>query len=759
MATLGQIVISNPQTRVKDVYAPAPKIDLTVRANGEEPVMVMDSLGSFHKAGLDVPMVAPTVTDSGSAGSFSAGQYWYYEYVYVSKFKYPLIENAVTGGGSIAPRSNPSPKTGTDSATNTHTKTIACPTSQDAVISHIWIYRTDYFGTDKEASDFATAGNLLWIGEVLNNPNSPSVNFSDNGTIVGLEQIENDNFVCPIFDKVVYADPFFYGFGNAVFVAQVTVASTGLISLVNYPTDQWYSGRNGQNITFDGITTGGYDNFGNFYFKQVTNQTGQLFQDLALTIPIGVNYTGSTNCYIKGLSTVLYRSKIRNPLSWGFTDLVGNLQVPQPYNFSVGGGVGTAIAVVPNLNLLKLDTEAPSKCYVLNLKNAGGPNFETSLRSIADIYCVSSHFSQFSATLDRGQNVLWAIDSKSFSVIACDGSSQQPVSSMVYKTMRTLSLANTDRINFHGNYCPRLELNCLFVQVAADGGNTLNKVVYQHAPTGFWGVLDVLDITCSSLLFDREAGQQRLMVATSTGFVGEMFAEETWRNWFLPQFDTTEFYNDGSGKCEQNINANQITSTKTFWKFGGTTPIEGVIGNWITIIFKFTTVDGTNSWSRYIARIATIANSGHNLTFDLCYNVGINGLILSPFPGVTYIGITGTLEVDYYIGLIEMVIGRSFTGSIPFNYKQIEEFWTTWKFPATEAATVEFYSTFVPNNPVGVNEQPLLVTDTGSPDAANIYGLTNVSIDLPKTFGIVIRDRNGSSNQLMNYEMRLDPVQ
>lgn len=773
----GRIVISSPQNRVKDTYAPAPKIDLTVRANGEEPVMVMDSLGNWHRAGLDAPTAAAVVTTTG-AGSFTASKYWAYTYVYVAGNLYPLVENAVTGGGEVAPRSNPAPKSTADSSVNTNTKRLAIPTSSDSIISEIWVYRTNFFDDAPTAADFADAGTMFWIGSVPNNPNLPTVTFDDNGTAAGLEQVENDNFAAPQFRIVVFSDPFFWGFGNEVLEVPVVVTLAGVITLSNPTDDKWFNGRDAQVVTFQGITAGGYDNHGNFYIKITGTSTAQLYLDVALTQPTGLTVNGTTTAFIRGQSTVLYRSKPRNPFSWGYTDIVGEAQVPAPYTFSVGGGNGTAMAVIPNLNLLKLDVEAPNKCFVLNLKNAGTPNFESSLRIIADNYCVTNHHSQFSATLEEGRNVLWAIDSKSFAVIECDGSSQQPVSSPIFMTMRDLSLDAEDRLFFHGCYCPRLELNCMFIRIEGEEG-ALNKVVYQHGPTGFWGTMDVFDVLCSITIFDRFSGQMKMMVGTSTGFLGEMFADGVWNNWLAPTFDTSPDpqLQRGVVKLKANLVLSEAAVADDYPGFEyeipftpDVGPMPGTIGNWVTVV-QDQTVSGGDIRDPipikvvYYARIATVANGGRKLTFDLVYSY-FQGRLIQQFGW--YPDGDGFYPTYLYVGLIEMVIGRTFTAKTPFDYKFIEEFWSAWRGVDTPNGvdafppTIEWAKDYVPSNPnsafTAEFELQQLNNSVSYNNSTTTWGqIEKIPLDQAKVFGLLLRDRNVRESQLMAYELRLNP--
>lgn len=652
-----RIVLSPTQNRVKDCYVPIPILDMTLRCNGEEKVMVMDSLGNWTEAGFIPPSVAPTVTTTGSAGSFTANKYWAYKYVLVAKNAYPLIQNAVSGGGSFAPRSNPSPLATANSTVNTNQKSITIPTSTRADISHMWLYRTGYFSTAQEATDAANAGVAFWIGEVINDPNLATVPFTDAGTLVGQEQLENDNFPAPQFRYAVFHDPYVWGFGNDEFVDEVTITSTGLVTLTG-ATDLWFNGRDTQRVTLDGITTGGYDNHGNFYFKWLSNTTGQLYQDIALTLPIGSNYTGTTNIHIKGASTTLYRCKPKNIHSWGTTEEVGDLAIPSLYFFTVSGGIGTGIAIVPNQNLLKLDTQSPNKCFTLNLKNAGNINFEQSLRIISDS-STSSHHSQFIATIANNRKVVWSLDTKTFSILESDGTSQEPISNNVYRTLRSISVSPTDREFLHGVYSSKLELNCIFLRTTNSISN-LNTCIYYHGPTKQWGILEVYDVLCAEEFFHPQTKEAMVFVGTATGFIGEMFTNDWYWHWYTPTAGDLEI----TSTLDVDATINRV-------KLGqfNANDIAANIGVWCRVE-KY----GVSQTEVYNCRISDI--NGAFITFDLVYRENI----LQNFPGIG-IGTTGSI----FIGVIHSYLGKFLTAQLPFDYKKVDDIWISFDAPSIDS--------------------------------------------------------------------------
>lgn len=781
-----RVIISNAQRRVKDSFAPCPKIDLTLRCNGEEQVCVIDALGNVIRAGIEAPTVAATVAAGAGAAVWEpAGldTYWAYQYVYVAKNAYPLVQNAVTGNGSPAPRSNPSPSASANSTSDpTKTRIVSIPTSQRSDISHIWIYRTELLTTAAEATDFAAAGNLFWVGETTNNPNATTVDFTD-VNVGGLDQIENDNFLALQARYCVFVDPYFWMIGNDVHQAPVTVTSTGLVTRTD--GDFWFNGRNAQTASFDGITSGGYDNHGNYYVKILTSSTLQLYLDLALTTTAGLPSTGTTQISIRGQSTTLYRSKPRNPFSWGFTDLVNDIQVPTPYLFSVGGGRTTALGVIPNLNLLKIDVDSPARTYTLNLKNAGTPSFEQTLRPIADNYCTSLHFTQFSATVEGGRNFVWGLDAKSFAIVQCDGASQTPISDNIWKSLRNLSLNGSDQILFHGSFLPRLDLNCIFVRTEGEDG-LINKCYFQHWPTGYWGSRTVFDILCSATLFDPFTRELKMFVGNSVGMIGEFGAEDQWTDWVSNAINPTSHIGL-IGPSGPPYNYFDEDASGIDW-----TLQNGIIGNWLYmyIIGNASVLDPANPiqrivYNRFFARIANVQkiltpSTYYHFIFDKLLDIN---LVSVPSGSWTFLSST----VQIIIGGIEMRAGKYFNGGLPFDYKKLEEVLSNFYYPIGLSSTK-----IKPQLAFGLNYHDLL-WDVGTPTSgvASIqpfqqelldYNETNMinasadtstdgltgdtnrvifgkktafPIDQSTVFGIIVSDYNTMEAQLMNYEIRL----
>lgn len=541
-----RIVIGDNQVRVKDCYAPAPDINLTLRSNGEEPVMVMDSLGQFVRAGIEAPTAAPlTAVVVIAAPGFAQPTWLCYRYVYAATQRYPLVENAVTAGGNQSPRSNSSPSATVNITVANRGVDVTVTKTQRLDITKIWVYRTDFFTTQAEAEQASEEGLLFYVGEVTNDGVPGTVVFHDTIlTVTGNELMETDNFLSEQFWLCLYVPPYFYGFANLPFTAPISVTAAGIVTLTNpWSTtnrtgDKWFEGRNAQVVTMEGITTGGFDGYGSYYFKWLTSTTAQLCLDLQLLQNGPVNYTGTTNITIKGPAANLYRSKPNNPFSWGEVVIINEIAVPQPWVRRVGGGQGTAMTVVPVLNLLKLDTEGPNKTYTYNLKAQGTDEFDLTKQEISSDYSVSNHWSQFPAKTANGDSLVWFLDNKFCVVCESDGANNRDVSSAVYESVRGLSTNASDRLFSHGCYDPRTQLSLVWVTTQGPVGTfgefalpirnlTINNTTLAyHHPTNTWSLLDYKGVLCSAPYLDRDTNQQMTLIGTESGRIGKMFEPE-----------------------------------------------------------------------------------------------------------------------------------------------------------------------------------------------------------------------------------------
>lgn len=663
-------IISNTQQRVKDSYASSATVGLCLRSNGEELPKVIDSNGNVFSAGFTPPTVAPTVADNG-AGNLTNGKWVVYGYTYASSL-FPFVETDNSINGQLFPTSNVSVLstafqigiTGGVHAGNRQLLITLTKTTNNA-IDIIWVFRTALFATQLEAETAAQAGQIFFSRQLVNDQIAGTISFTDNTLIDGVDQISSDNFVAPQFQFCVFYDPYWWGFGNLPFKDLATwdnsnAGATGKITLSGTAT--WFNGRNGQVITLEGITTGGFNGAGAFKFLWLTSTTATVTIDGVTPVALPATNATPKNVTIQGVATTLFRSKARNPFSWGFTDTIGDANVPQLYAFKVGGGLGTALAVVPNNPTLKMDTELPAKSFTLNLRAAGTSSFEGTLRIISDVYSMTSHFCQFPGIDAHGNTVLMGIDFKNFAILQSDGVTQTPISGPIPKILRALTTDRTRQLLSHGVYDPQTELNCFWV-CSSNSLSLINYLIYNHAPTGFWGFSNELDLLSSATIEDTLSGAKKTFVGTQTGIFGQALVDQAWSNWVPSTGDFTGAITSATGTT--------ITSAATF-----NTTDDGIIGNWCLV----TDPSGQQEqWARISAR------STHTLTFDWIRSlIGGGTTAFNPIPAAGW---------KFFIGLIECELVKYFDFNLPQSDKRLMELWLTQQNvdTTTQGTLIRFY--------------------------------------------------------------------
>jgi hypothetical protein len=644
-------VITNLQNRAKNSFAFSSDIGLMVVANGEEDVAILTTANTLVRAGIEAPTAAPTVVIDG-AGDLTDTKWMIYRYVYAATTAYPLVENFQDINGNFSPRSNPSPVSVTFQITGGNSQnevTVTGTTRAD--ITKIWIFRTALSDTADLAEVAADAGLLYYIGEVTNDGTGATVDFIDNLPLnQGNSPIELDNYEAPQFRFVIYEDPYFWGFGNMPYVADATwdnshSGSTGLVTVSG--DDEFFGGRDGQFIRFEGITTGGFDNAGTFYFTQLSGTTGTVYTTDSST-PVALPSTGSGVITIQGNSTVLYRSKYRNPFSWGYTRIIGNVGFPAIWSQKVGGGMGTAIAVVPDQPVLKLDTEFPAQCITFNLLAAGTDQFSATKKVISKVYSTSVHFSQFTAQV-QGQLYLWSMDYKNYTILQCNGVSITPVSGPLPLLLRRLTQDRSIQAFSHGIYDSLTECNIIWL-TTNDSIFTTNICIYQHGPTGYWGILKDYDVLCSTSIENVDGAGRQTWVGTESGFVGRAFVKDVFNNWLPPSGLYTGVATDActSTTIVRNVADGDFNIVD-----------DGILGNYVLVVSP----DGLTQQLAIIS--AVIAST---LTVDLVLrNDGTAAVTFDPVPD----------GWSFYIGVIECKHRKYFDFNDPAQDKYVREAWVT----------------------------------------------------------------------------------
>lgn len=524
------IISPTVQSRWKDCFASSPRVRLTLRTNGEEETKVLTPQNAMVKAGF----VAPTVAPTGTIAGVGINGYVVYRYVYASS-RYPFVDNAVTGGGEVWPRSSPSPASAVIHPVNdTVTLTVTKTTRSD--VDWIWIYRTAIKTTSAEAATDGDAGQMFYIGRVANDGIAGTTTYADSSATDTTELLELDNYPAPttqfcIFDGVAS----WYAIGNFSFDYEVTLNSTSSVVLTGFSA--WFSGRDGQTATFDGITTGGYDGRGSFYWKWTSATTAALYSDADLAVLIVAPFNGTTKIHIKGNASTLYRSKPLNPFSWGETDdtfvTEGNVTsvIRDPHLFVVkfGAGETTAMSLVGDDSYLVLSFEQPVGMIRLALDQADTDAFALTAKDIDTTSSIASHFSQVLAR-SGGNTLLAGVDASNFDIVSTGGDNASTISDMVFATLRALYPDTAACRLFHSVYDSKTELTAFWIKTKTLGSNLIDTCLLLHAPTGRWSLMPDQQVSESASIFDPETKSSFTMLGTENGQICTGFDTSTFTN-------------------------------------------------------------------------------------------------------------------------------------------------------------------------------------------------------------------------------------
>lgn len=692
---------------MKNSAAYAEELGIMLMANGEEMPYILTAQGEIVSAGIQSPANKPTITNAG-AGNLADTKYFCYVYVYASENSFPLIAAQLLSNPS--PISDPFQITGGASQT-----TITMAGSTNPIVSHVYVYRTAAQDTATLATVAAQAGALNYVSKVANA--TGTITLTDNtASVIGNDVLDQTWFTVPQFRFVVWDGSYFWGFANHPFSAEAIWQTDGTFSLVNTSVDQFYGGRDNQFLTFNSIKTGGIDNRGTYLFKQTSSTTGQAIKEDGTNATLPSSTTGTIT--IVGQTANLYRSAYRNPFAWGYQQNIAGTYIPSVWQLKISGSLGTAIAIIPDQQLLKLDMEFPALCLTFSLQTASTDVFSSTKRQVSRLHSVTSHGSQFPA-ISKGRQVLWGMDFKNLSIVECDGYTQVPVSGPISIILRQLSRNRSLHLLAHGIYDPATECNVIWLSsLAADDPNAsyqFDLCVYQHAPTGYWGVISDYGILSSAAVEDPITSRRNILVGTETGFLGKAFDTSTYGNW-LPNdslltgqiraaFPTIIFRSEG----QDDFN-----------------PIDaGLIGNSILVCDNL----GLNAQVRKITN-ATF----ESLTLD-------KPLDFVP-PTTAETGLTDPTQWKFFIGLTELRVLKYFNNGEPAVDKVPREIWAT--FENADSPLVEYYP-----------------EHTEEPTAAVMLKRDNLTdawfnkLDFPtskgKSYGLAIVERSYEATKLFDF--------
>lgn len=742
------IVSTDIAGNVKPSFASSSLVGLTVRANGEETTKVLDMNGQMVEAQFPAPVNAPVLTlIPGVAMLEHEGKWAAYVYLYAAINRYPLVENDISIGGSLAPRGMPSPNETIQigGGGNGVHLVMDSPPANRPDLDNIWIFRTIFFATEVEATENAEAGNLFFVAAIDCVAGGPAETYDDHNPLEGTDQIELDNFGVPTFRYVIYSDPYWWGWGNFPLSIDGSWSSTDGQIVVTDGT-KWFTGRNGQYVRLEGVVEGGIGDQGLWLFKWIDATHGQL------TLADGTNSapanSGAGKIVIQGPPTTLFRSKARNPFSWGFTEyLASGARIPQIYAFKIGGGLGTALAQIPTVPYLLLSTEYPAGSYTLDLRQAGNTAFERTLRNISTFYSITSHFSQFTATrqffpssgsqMRTEKLVLWGWDAKNFCIVETDGIGINIVSERVSKTLRRMTQNRSRQILAHGAYDARNRMNCMWLP-SADSDMQVNLLIMHHAPTDQWFVHEEHDVLCSAQFQDGDTNLSKIFIGTETGLMGEAFADGFFYNWI------------SSGRSYGTIGSASTDSIERNDGLEFFLDRDGYVGNWCLI----TDANGENEqWGR-ISEVDELT-----LTFD--YIKPAIGSDHSAFnPPVTVSSI-------FYVGVIECRALKYFDFGAPAEDKKPSEFHltldnvdTTFISGHVGSTMLRYYrersgNPFPPKSDNRLNI-PIIRVKMDDDTGTQVWFTTSPPTEKIKAFGLEVIDRGFLPWRFYNMTLKID---
>lgn len=738
------IVSTDIAGNVKPSFASSPLVGLTVRANGEESTKVLDMNGNMVDAQFPTPILAPTLA-LGTAPSqlINANKWAAYVYCYAATQHYPLVENDLSIGGSLAPRGPKSPRNTIqiDATGKSVLITAMSPPPIDRTdIDQIWIFRTVFFDSQVEAEENSDAGNLFFVAAIT----LPTVAYEDTNSLEGTDQIEEDNFGVPTFRFVIYSDPYWWGWGNYPLSIDGTWDTSGIITITD--GTKWFSGRNGQYVRLEDVSAGGIGDNGLWLFKWLSATTAQLVLTDGTNGTVAAGAAGKI--VIQGPPTTLFRSKARNPFSWGFTEILGDgSRIPQIYAFKIGGGLGTAISQVPTVSYLLLSTEYPAGAFTLDLRLASTTSFANTLRQISDFYSITSHFSQFTATrqffpvsgsqMRTEKIVLWGWDAKNFCIVETDGIGINVVSERVSKTLRRMTTDRSRQILAHGAYDARNRMNCMWLPTA-DSDMQVDLLVMHHAPTDQWYIHDDKDVLCSAQFQDGDTNLSKIYVGTETGLMGQAFADGFFYNWI----SSGRSYGTVGGHGDLFIQRND--GLEFFLDR------DGYIGNWCLI----TDINGENEqWGR----ISEVTSD--TLVFD--YVQPAIGSAHNAFnPPITENSI-------FYVGVIECRALKYFDLNAPAEDKKLSEIYLTLDGVDSTFIPGELGSTFlryyrerasIPFAPKSDSRLNIPIKQISLDDAAKtqVWFTDEPPTERIRAFGVEIIDRGFQQWRFFNWSLKVD---
>lgn len=724
------LISSTEQTRWKTCFEPSARAGVTLLCNGENPVRVYADNHQLVQAGFDAPTAVPTVTDGGGGGVLGVG-YVVYRYCYASSL-YPNVQAIVPAGGEEWPKSNPSPASATYHITiANHSNNVTVTKTTRSDVDWILIYRTAIKSTAAEATALGDAGELFYMGRIANNGFAGTAVYNDN-TVAMQEQLELDNYAAPQFWVCRFDGVQWWGGGNPELIVSVTLAGTTTITAV---ANTFYSGRVNQFVTFDGITSGGFDGRGTYYFRYLSDSVANVAtveDGAAVALPA----SGTTTMRVRGYAGTLYRSKPNNPFAWGETErLVGAggaiSRVPQQYALALGGHI-CALALLPDSHLLKIDLENPSACYTLNLRLAGQDGFADSKQTLDLQYVCGSHHAQFVTRFPGGETMLTGLALNQFCLVKASAQNQAPFGDELNATLRRVVKYGDQPRLYHGVYNPDTELSVWWVKTSFGGASLTmdsDTALCYHGPSDQWSTWRDMDVTASASFLDPASLSTLTITGDAQGRVSLAFVEG------VQSFPD----NDSVIRVVTGFTSTAIAMSPVFTD-------TFTVPRWFLVSYESDL--HPDIWIR-----ATHPDFGY-LQIDACFYPDING--------VAYGNTGSTLPADFaiggnaYMGIVNCE-ARTYFQPDQTKGNQARDFWGAFRNVGAETIFYRYYQEF-DETQTGDNIVP--VQDARRAAGGSNDGVNWVARGMPSAltpqFGLRLVERGYSAFEMLGLNIKVN---
>jgi hypothetical protein len=599
--------------------------------NGLEIPRRIDCTFSVQLLGVAAAQI-PTTLTPGAGGDLTPETWYAYVAVFASQIHTRPVPN--TDGSGNFTRGNPSPELAVQLAAGQNRVTAVIPTTTQAGITHVLLYRSLSAPTQATAEN----GPFYYVGQAAIAGGATVTIVDDLADESVGEEVETDNYppnayryACAAMGTAFVGGNYPLGSGRLV----TMTPGSSLVTLEGPGADTFYDGIVGWRFRVQDDDAAGVDGSGLFFANYVDGHTIQLIDDTGAVFNYnGTHTTGQLfSLYLPGY--VLRWCKYGEPEAWPLTNAV-----------DLEGDI-TGIAQIPNQPLLLVCTDTPS-IYVFDLTLLGTDSFKTNKRVISTEYTASSHYS-----LCAVDGALRGLDAHKSCVWATDGTVVKNISGQFIPRIFQYLTDDLSLIRlWHCAYDSRRRLFGAFVTFRY-AQRMVDYCVGQNTLTGGWFFNFEKDLLCTGNYLHPTTGEAMVLGGTEGpgsgrgGIWGRIWCPTIYADWvpdntlrlgeIVEVLDNTSFRVDVSG----GVNLYTVG--------------DGLVGRWVLI----TDANGEYAQLGYIT-----SNTGNTITVDGV----IGGLSATHFDPAPIVG------GKFYCGLIEMRWGpKRFDFGDPDMLKKVWE--------------------------------------------------------------------------------------